>query len=141
MSPSTLRRLLVAQPALTVGAFGALLCYAVTSLSYPTVHSVDFLPLLPGGVLLLFLGALFIYTPVYVLVLTVDLARTRQTTAAGPRVRWGTSAVGLQLGYFLIPLLQAYDSGFLDTLIFGIAEFGLISLAAIATVRYVRARR
>lgn len=141
MTPSTLRRLLIVQPALTVGAFGGLILYALATLSYPAVHSVEALPLLPGGALLLFLGALFVYTPVYVLALTLDLRRARQTAATGPRLRWGTSAIGSQLGYFVIPLIQAYDSGLLDTLIFGVAEFLLILLAATATVRHVRDRR
>ncbi|ELZ41631.1 hypothetical protein C472_00823 [Halorubrum tebenquichense DSM 14210] len=141
MSLSTLRKLLIVQPALTTGALGALICYAIASLSYPTVHSVDFLPLLPGGVLLLVLGALFVYTPVYVLALTLDLRRTLQTAAPGSRIRWGTLALGSQGGYFVIPLLQAYDWGVLDTLVFGVIEFGLISLAAIASVRHIRVGR
>lgn len=141
MGPATLRRLLVAQPVLTGGAFGALICYAITSLSYPTIHSVSFLPLVPGGLLLLLLGVLFVYSPVYVLALTFDLRRIQETNPPEPRIRFGMLAIGSQVGYFLIPLIQAYDSGFLDTLIFGIAEFGLISIAAVATVRHLRVRR
>ena len=141
MSPATLRRLLVAQPVLTGGAFGALGCYAITSLSYPTIHSVSFLPLVPGGLLLLLLGVLFVYSPVYALALAFDLRRLRGTNPPEPRIRVGMLAIGSQVGYFLIPLIQAHDSGFLDTLIFGIAEFGLISIAAIATLRHLRVRR
>ena len=54
--------------------------HAVASTSHPTVHSVVFLPLLPGGLLLLLLGALFVYTLMDLLMFALELRRSGLTT-------------------------------------------------------------
>lgn len=132
--------LLAIHPCLTTAAVVGLLLFGLTSTVTSSSQLPDFLPLLPGAPAMIALGTVYLYTPIYLAGLILDLRQVRKAD-----ITWdpswqilGTGSV--QVIYFVIPIVQAYDGDTFEELVFGSVELTAVVAVGVLTVRYLNTR-
>ncbi|WP_434531487.1 hypothetical protein ACODNH_20960 (plasmid) [Haloarcula sp. NS06] len=113
----------------------ALISTATTAFGLP-----KFIPLFPGGLMLLFLGLGHLYTPVYVAGLVLDRRRVRATDATWVPSRLILLGGGSQIVYFAVPIVQAYGGETFEELVFGSVELAALLCTGVVTVKYLAVR-
>lgn len=131
---------LAVHPSMTTGALASTLLFGFVSTATTAFDLPRFIPLIPGGLTLVFLGLAHLYTPIYVVGLALDRRQLRATD-----MTWSPSgsillAGGAQIVYFLVPILQAYGGQTFEELVFGSVEFVALLCTATVTVRYLAVR-
>lgn len=132
--------LLAIHPCLIAVALVGLLLFGLTGAVTSASHLPEFLRLLPGVPAMVALGVVYIYTPIYLAGLILDFRQIRRAGVAWNPSRWVLSAGGAQAIYFVVPIVQAYDGGTFDELVFGSVELATLLVVGVMTVRYLDAR-
>ncbi|NLV11873.1 hypothetical protein [Haloarcula argentinensis] len=131
---------LAVHPVLTTGVLAGLLLFALTSTASTAFGLPKFIPLFPGGLMLLFLGLGHLYTPVYVAGLALDRRRVRATDTAWVPSRLGLLGACSQIVYFAVPIVQAYGGETFEELVFGSVELAALLCTGVVTVKYLAVR-
>ncbi|WP_152422398.1 hypothetical protein [Halorubrum californiense] len=131
---------LAIQPVLTAGVLAGALLFGLVSTATTSFGLPKFIPLVPGGLTLVFLGVAFFYTPVYIVGLALDRRRVRATDVAWSPSRLILLGGGAQTVYIAIPIIQAYGGETFEELVFGSVELAALLCAGVVTVRYLAIR-
>ena len=129
--------MLAVHPVLTTGVIAGVFLFGLSSTATTAFGLPKFIPVLPGGLMLLFLGLAHLYTPVYVAGLALDRRRVRGTDAAGVSSRLVLLGGGAQVVYFVVPIVQAYGGKTFEELVFGSVELAALLCTGVVTVRYL----
>lgn len=132
--------LIAIHPSLTTAALVGLLLFGLTSAVTPSLRLPDFLPLLPGVPALIATGIAYVYTPIYLTGLILDLRQVRSAEIAWNPSWWMLLAGSVQVVYFIVPIVQAYEGDTFGELVFGSVELAALLAAGLATVRYLNTR-
>jgi len=132
--------LLASHPWLTTVAIVGLLLFGLTSTLILALHLPKFLPLLPGTPALIALAVVYIYTPGYLAGVILDFQYVRSAGVAWNPSRWVLSAGSVQAVYVAIPMVQAYDGGTFDPLVFGSVTLAALLVVGVLTGRYLNER-
>lgn len=131
---------LAVHPILTTGVLAGALLFGLTSTATTAFGLPKFIPLFPGGLLLVFLGGAHLYTPIYVVGLALDRRRVRATDAARSPSRLALLGGGVQVVYFVVPMVQAYGGETFEELVFGSIELAALLCTGVVTIRYLVVR-
>ena len=131
---------LAVHPVLTTGVLAGALLFGLTSTATTAFDLPKFIPLFPGGLMLVFLGLAFLYTPIYVVGLALDRRRVRATDAAWSPSRLIVLGGGAQIIYFTVPIVHAYGGETFEELVFGSVELAALLCTGVVTVRYLAVR-
>lgn len=131
---------LAVHPVLTTGVLAGALLFGLVSAVTTAFDLPKFIPLFPGALTLLFLGAAHLYTPIYVVALALDRRRVRPINAAWSPARLILLGGGAQIVYFAVPIVQAYGGKTFEELVFGSVELAALLSAGVVTVRYLAVR-
>lgn len=132
--------LLAINPCLIAVALAGLLLFGLTGAVTSVSQLPDFLPLLPGTPAMVALGAVYMYTPIYLAGLALDFRQIRRAGVVWNPLPWVLSAGSAQAIYFVVPIVQAYDGGTFDELVFGSVALAALFVVGVMTVRYLDAR-
>lgn len=128
------------QPILTTAALVGILLFVLVSTATVSLQLPGYLPLVPGTLMLIFVGVAYVYTPVFLVGLVLDLRKVRNTEAVWSPSWWFLLGGSVQIAYFSIPIIQAYEVQTFEELVFGAVEFTALIVTGVTTVRYLRAR-
>ncbi len=128
---------LAVHPLLTTGVLAGALLFGLTSTATTTFDLPRFIPLFPGGLMLIFLGVAFLYTPIYVVGLVLDRRHMPATDAAWVPSRVILLGGGAQTVYFAVPIVQAYGGETFEELVFGSVELAALLCTGAVTVWYL----
>ena len=128
---------LAVHPVLTTGVIAGMFLFGLSSTATTAFGLPKFIPLFPGGLMLLFLGLAHLYTPIYIAGLALDRRRVRATDVARVRSRLGLLGGGAQVVYFAVPMVQAYGGKTFEELVFGSVELAALLCTGVVTVRYL----
>jgi hypothetical protein len=131
---------LAIQPVLTTAALLGFLLFALISTATTSLQLPDFLPLIPGALALIFVGAAHLYTPIYLAGLLLDLRKVRKASGVWTPSWWFLLGGGAQIVYFIVPVVQASGVQTFEELVFGTLEVTALFAAGVITTRYLRAR-
>jgi len=110
---------LAVHPLITVGVLAGALLFGLTGTATTAFGLPPFIPLVPGGLTLVFLGVAHLYTPIYVTGLALDRRCVRASDTAWRPSRLVLLAGGAQIVYFVVPIIQAYGGETFEELVFG----------------------
>lgn len=125
---------------MTTAALAGLLLFGLVSTATLSLQLPDYLPLIPGAVALIFIGVAYLYTPIYLAGLVIDYRQVRQANVDWNPSRWFLLGGSLQLTYFIIPIVQAYEIETFEELVFGAVELTALFATGVITIRYLRTR-
>lgn len=131
---------LAVHPVLTTGVLAGALLFGLTSTATIAFGLPKFIPLVPGGLMLVFLGLAHLYTPIYVVGLALDRRRVRAIDGGWVPSRLILLSGGAQIVYFAVPIVQAYGGETFEELVFGSVEFAALLCTGAVTVRYLAIR-
>jgi hypothetical protein len=131
---------LAVHPVMTVGVLAGALLFGLAGTATTAFGLPKFVPLLPGGLTLVFLGGAHLYTPIYVAGLALDRRYVRASEAAWRPSRLVVVAGGTQIVYFVVPIIQAYGGETFEELVFGSVEFAALLCTGVVTIRYLAVR-
>ena len=131
---------LAVHPLITVGVLAGALLFGLTGTATTAFGLPPFIPLVPGGLTLVFLGIAHLYTPIYVTGLALDRRCVRASDAAWRPSRLVLLAGGAQIVYFVVPIIQAYGGKTFEELVFGSVEFAALLCTGVVTIRYLAVR-
>jgi hypothetical protein len=131
---------LAVHPLMTVGVLAGALLFGLVGTATTAFGLPKFIPLVPGGLTLVFLGIAHLYTPIYVAGLALDRRCVRASEAAWKPSRLALLAGGSQIVYFAVPIIQAYGNEAFEELVFGSVELAALLCTGIVTVRYLAIR-
>jgi hypothetical protein len=125
---------------MTIGVLAGGLLFAFVSTATTAFGLPKFIPLLPGGLTLVFLGVVHLYTPIYLAGLALDRRCVRVSDAAWSPSGLVLLAGGSQAVYFIIPIIQAYGGETFEELVFGSVELAALVCTGVVTIRYLAVR-
>ena len=128
---------LAVHPALITGVIIGVFLFGLSTTATRAFGLPKFIPLLPGGLMLLFLGLAHLYTPVYVAGFVLNRRRVRTTDATWAPLRLVLLGAGAQIVYFVVPIIQAYGGKTFEELVFGSVEIAALLCTGVVTVRYL----
>ena len=131
---------LAVHPLITVGVLAGALLFGLTGTATTAFGLPPFIPLVPGGLTLVFLGIAHLYTPIYVTGLALDRRCVRASDTAWRPSRLVLLAGGAQIVYFVVPIIQAYGGETFEELVFGSVELAALLCTGGVTIRYLAVR-
>jgi hypothetical protein len=131
---------LAVHPVIAVGVLAGALLFGLAGTATTAFGLPKFIPLVPGGLTLVFLGMAHLYTPIYVAGLALDRRCVRASDAAWRPSRLVLLAGGAQIVYFVVPIIQAYGGKTFEELVFGSVEFAALLCTGVVTIRYLAVR-
>ena len=130
---------LAVYPVMTIGVLAGALLFGLAGTATTAFGLPKYIPLVPGGLTLVFLGIAHLYTPIYVAGLALDRRCVRASDAAWRPSRLVLLAGGAQIVYFVVPIIQAYGGETFEELVFGSVEFAALLCTGVVTIQYLAA--
>jgi hypothetical protein len=131
---------LAVHPVMTIGVLADALLFGLAGTATTAFGLPKFIPLIPGGLTLAFLGFAHLYTPIYVAGLALDRRCVRASDAAWMPSKFVLVAGGAQIVYFVVPIIQAYGGETFEELVFGSVELAALLCTGVVTVQYLAVR-
>ena len=128
---------LAVHPVLTLGVLAGALLFGLAGTATTAFGLPKFVPLVPGGLALAFLGGVHLYTPIYIAGLALDRRCVRASDVAWRPSKVVLLAGGAQIVHFVVPIVQAYGGETFEELVFGSVELAALLCTGVVTIQYL----